>query len=1110
MTIFYDYILDELRLKDVPDGSGGFWGAFHDTTTQTIASTTTAYPITLNTTDGSNGVRIGSPTSRVYFDYDGVYSITFSLQYNSSDSSIHASRVWLRKNGTDIADSGSETDVPSKHGAINGGIITTVNFTLQLVAGDYLEVCWQGESTNLSLETLPAGTTPTTPKSPSFIFTAVQGGIITQGSTSNSLASLTDVAFTSLASGQIIMSNASGNWGNVNFPAIPSIPSLGSLAVLNSLSYTSLTNLPSLGSLAVLNNLSFTSLLNQPSLSSLAFQSTIDYTSAQLTNKPSLGSLAVLNSLSYASLTNLPSLGSLAVLNSLSYTSLSNLPSLGSLAILNDLSYTSLLNLPSLGSLAVLNSLSFTSLLNQPSLSSLAFQSTIDYTSSQLTNKPSLGSLAVLNSLTKSDIGLGNVTNDAQLKIASNLSDLNNIATARGNLSLGSLAVSNTINGFLPSTASFNLLYTNGISNNSTISTNLLYANNIFASTISVGNITGNNGAFASTVSTNRLNANQIFASNISTGNLTALNGSFLSTVSTNSIFANNLVASLASITTLTSNQINVSNISVYTINGYLIQGENTGDQSDAWYGDASDSAIYFDGTTPYNSLATLVSSTYTLTRDIYPYSIDIYTGVTVKTNGFRIFCQDTLTISGTGVLQNNGNNATGTTAGTGGAGNFFAAGSNGATGLLAASAGAVGTAPTVPTANTLVGGIGGRGAAARNAITTFTGNNVTTSTITVPTAANGGTRLVSAIGSWTQRFLTSGTATNFQFTPSMGGGAGAKSIIGTTATSGGGGGGGGVLFLASRYINAPTGSIQSKGGNGGNAAGSAGNFGGGGGGGGGVIGVITSGASYTSTWFDVSGGDGGNSIGSLVSATLPVAFSGGFGTATSSGATTIAITPTNLPSTNSIYVVAAHIQGPVNNVPRISSVVGGGNLNWYQVKDVQFGTIAAPTRRLDVWYGFKLSTEAATGQSNIIEDYNFNVTFNSLPSSVRINVDEIQNTNASFGYDPGYDSATNSYDSTATSSVVLPSPPSTFDLIWTGVARTAGTTPVAGTGNTLLNSQNTAPILVTEVSSFQQTNNMSWTTATQAGAVSFQIVQPSSPEPGTKGWKGKLIAFYA
>jgi len=133
-------------------------------------------------------------------------------------------------------------------------------------------------------------------------------------------------------------------------------------------------------------------------------------------------------------------------MNQLSFTSLTNQPSLSSLAYQATVDYlTQITNKPSLGSLAVLNDYSYTSLLNLPSL----------------------GSLAVLNSLTKSDVGLGNVTNDAQLKIASNLSDLNNIETARGNLSLGSLAVLNTVSAQLPSTASVDILYSNGIVNSS-------------------------------------------------------------------------------------------------------------------------------------------------------------------------------------------------------------------------------------------------------------------------------------------------------------------------------------------------------------------------------------------------------------------------------------------------------------------------------------------------------------------------------------------------------------------------------------------------------------------------------------------------------------------
>ncbi|HGV3476268.1 TPA: tail fiber domain-containing protein [Klebsiella quasipneumoniae subsp. similipneumoniae] len=46
--------------------------------------------------------------------------------------------------------------------------------------------------------------------------------------------------------------------------------------------------------------------------------------------------------------------------------------------------------------------------------------------------------------LTKSDVSLGNVTNDAQLKIASNLSDLNNAVTARDNLGLTALGIGGT------------------------------------------------------------------------------------------------------------------------------------------------------------------------------------------------------------------------------------------------------------------------------------------------------------------------------------------------------------------------------------------------------------------------------------------------------------------------------------------------------------------------------------------------------------------------------------------------------------------------------------------------------------------------------------------
>jgi hypothetical protein len=51
------------------------------------------------------------------------------------------------------------------------------------------------------------------------------------------------------------------------------------------------------------------------------------------------------------------------------------------------------------------------------------------------------------HSTTKAQVGLGSVTNDAQLKIASNLSDMNSVSAARANLGLGTAALANTGTG---------------------------------------------------------------------------------------------------------------------------------------------------------------------------------------------------------------------------------------------------------------------------------------------------------------------------------------------------------------------------------------------------------------------------------------------------------------------------------------------------------------------------------------------------------------------------------------------------------------------------------------------------------------------------------------
>jgi len=155
-----------------------YWGSFWDTTTQTAAAVNTAYPITINTADpANNGVTVVSG-SRITFQYAGVYSVTFSAQFTNSDTQIHDANIWLRKNNAgssgDVPDTDSKFSIPNSHGGTHGNLVGTVNYVLSLNAGDYLELIWATNSTAVTLTSIPAGTTPVSPRIPSIILTATQ------------------------------------------------------------------------------------------------------------------------------------------------------------------------------------------------------------------------------------------------------------------------------------------------------------------------------------------------------------------------------------------------------------------------------------------------------------------------------------------------------------------------------------------------------------------------------------------------------------------------------------------------------------------------------------------------------------------------------------------------------------------------------------------------------------------------------------------------------------------------------------------------------------------------------------------------------------------------
>jgi hypothetical protein len=156
-----------------PGGVLGNWGSFYSTQDQVAASTTVAYPLTLNNTDpDSSGVSIVS-NSRITFANAGVYNIEFSAQVDRvSGSGTDTVDIWFRKNGTDIPE--SNTVVTVSGGASAAKTVAAWNYMLDLSASDYVELVWRTSNTNLEFTHEPAGTSPTRPAVPSIIVTAHQ------------------------------------------------------------------------------------------------------------------------------------------------------------------------------------------------------------------------------------------------------------------------------------------------------------------------------------------------------------------------------------------------------------------------------------------------------------------------------------------------------------------------------------------------------------------------------------------------------------------------------------------------------------------------------------------------------------------------------------------------------------------------------------------------------------------------------------------------------------------------------------------------------------------------------------------------------------------------
>jgi hypothetical protein len=144
------------------------YGSFSDTTLQTAASINTAYAMTFNTTDSSNGVSIGSPSSRLVVDNQGVYNVQFSAQLDQTSGATANVYIWLRKNGINVENTASTVALQGT----SARLVAAWNFIIQLEPTHYVELMWATDTTNARI--LAASTTSVWPAIPSVICTITQ------------------------------------------------------------------------------------------------------------------------------------------------------------------------------------------------------------------------------------------------------------------------------------------------------------------------------------------------------------------------------------------------------------------------------------------------------------------------------------------------------------------------------------------------------------------------------------------------------------------------------------------------------------------------------------------------------------------------------------------------------------------------------------------------------------------------------------------------------------------------------------------------------------------------------------------------------------------------
>jgi hypothetical protein len=150
-----DAILNQLKTSDDIDPANVNFpnGLFFNTADQTLAAVDTGYPITFNQTYLNNFVALQTAsTSKIEVAVPGVYNFQLSAQLKSTNASAKDVQIWIKRGTTTIGYSGHRYTVEGSDNHMNVNWI----FDIDLAAGEYIEMYWGADNTNVTMEAIAA------------------------------------------------------------------------------------------------------------------------------------------------------------------------------------------------------------------------------------------------------------------------------------------------------------------------------------------------------------------------------------------------------------------------------------------------------------------------------------------------------------------------------------------------------------------------------------------------------------------------------------------------------------------------------------------------------------------------------------------------------------------------------------------------------------------------------------------------------------------------------------------------------------------------------------------------------------------------------------------